>query len=265
VVVGAEWEPLTPDPVITFRPAFRRFLIAPYQPFRGGPLPQSLNSRGQVLRGQERDAARTRRDDSGSPQRLGSQHLRICLWVLGGAVRQEPCGAAMKDVNSRVPRQGSRWVWPRFDSARQPDGNCARIPEFAITRRMYLNGESEYSSTRAHAPDGHPDSALGFGPRTDNALDIAGRLDEVLNSRLKSAARSLKNGGRAQAQEAQGARDPQASGWTPLERAAHRERDRPPASPLERQASKSQQHSGSSAELRDLELSLESTSCAPFS
>ncbi|HEY5540167.1 MAG TPA: chromosome segregation protein SMC [Coriobacteriia bacterium] len=185
------------------------------------------------------------------------------LWVLGEQSAKSLRGQAMEDVIFA----GS--------SARQPvgvaevdlvlDNSDGTLPleftEVTITRRMYRNGESEYLINNAPArlmdiQDLLHDSGLG---RDTHSIISQGRLDEVLNSRpedrrslIEEAAGVLKHKKRKERALRK------LSGMD-----AHLERARDISSeierslrPLQRQASKAQEHAGLVAELRDLELAL---------
>jgi len=185
------------------------------------------------------------------------------LWVLGEQSAKQLRGQAMEDVIFA----GS--------SARQPvgvaevdlvlDNSDGTLPleftEVTVTRRMYRNGESEYLINNAPTrlmdiQDLLSDSGLG---RDTHSIISQGRLDEVLNSRpedrrslIEEAAGVLKHKKRKErALRKLSAMD------------AHLERARDISTeidrqlrPLERQASKAQQHAGLVGELRELDLTL---------
>jgi len=185
------------------------------------------------------------------------------LWVLGEQSAKQLRGQAMEDVIFA----GS--------SARQPvgvaevdlvlDNSDGTLPleftEVVISRRMYRNGESEYLINNAPArlmdiQDLLHDSGLG---RDTHSIISQGRLDEVLNSRPEDR--------RALIEEAAGVLKHKKRKERALRKLtamdAHLERARDIASeidrqlrPLERQASKAQQHAGLVGELRDLDLAL---------
>ena len=185
------------------------------------------------------------------------------LWVLGEQSAKQLRGSAMEDVIFA----GS--------SARQPvgvaevdlvlDNSDGTLPleftEVAISRRMYRNGESEYliNNTPARLMDVQDllhDSGLG---RDTHSIISQGRLDEVLNSRpedrralIEEAAGVLKHKKRKE----RALRKLTAMN-THLERARDivGEIDRQ-LRPLERQASKAQQHASLVAELRELDIAL---------
>jgi chromosome segregation protein len=185
------------------------------------------------------------------------------LWVLGEQSAKQLRGQAMEDVIFA----GS--------SARQPvgvaevdlvlDNSDGTLPleftEVTVTRRMYRNGESEYLINNAPTrlmdiQDLLSDSGLG---RDTHSIISQGRLDEVLNSRPEDR--------RALIEEAAGVLKHKKRKERALRKLtamdAHLERARDIATeidrqlrPLERQATKAQQHAGLVAELRELELTL---------
>ena len=185
------------------------------------------------------------------------------LWVLGEQSAKQLRGQAMEDVIFA----GS--------SARQPvgvaevdlvlDNSDGTLPleftEVTVTRRMYRNGESEYLINNAPTrlmdiQDLLSDSGLG---RDTHSIISQGRLDEVLNSRPEER--------RALIEEAAGVLKHKKRKERALRKLtamdAHLERARDIATeidrqlrPLERQASKAQQHAGLVAELRELDLTL---------
>ena len=185
------------------------------------------------------------------------------LWVLGEQSAKQLRGQAMEDVifagsSARQP-VGVAEVDLVLDNS---DGSLPlEFTEVTISRRMYRNGESEYLINNAPArlmdiQDLLHDSGLG---RDTHSIISQGRLDEVLNSRpedrrslIEEAAGVLKHKKRKErAIRKLSAMD------------AHLERARDIVSeidrqlrPLERQASKAQQHAGLVSELRELDLSL---------
>ena len=185
------------------------------------------------------------------------------LWVLGEQSAKSLRGQAMEDVIFA----GS--------SARQPvgvaevdlvlDNTDGTLPleftEVTITRRMFRNGESEYLINQSPArlmdiQDLLHDSGLG---RDTHSIISQGRLDEVLNSRpedrrslIEEAAGVLKHKKR---------KERALRKLTAMD--AHLERARDISSeierqlrPLQRQATKAQEHAGLVAELRELDVSL---------
>jgi chromosome segregation protein len=185
------------------------------------------------------------------------------LWVLGEQSAKQLRGQAMEDVifagSSARQAVGVAEVDLVLDNS---DGTLPlEFTEVTITRRMYRSGESEYLINNAPArlmdiQDLLHDSGLG---RDTHSIISQGRLDEVLNSRpedrrslIEEAAGVLKHKKRKERALRK------LSGMD-----AHLERARDIATeidrqlrPLQRQATKAQQHAGLVAELRDLELSL---------
>ncbi|NTW27898.1 MAG: chromosome segregation protein SMC [Coriobacteriia bacterium] len=185
------------------------------------------------------------------------------LWVLGEQSAKSLRGQAMEDVIFA----GS--------SARQPvgvaevdlvlDNSDGTLPlefsEVTITRRMFRNGDSEYLINQSPSrlmdiQDLLHDSGLG---RDTHSIISQGRLDEVLNSRpedrrglIDEAAGVLKHKKRKEralrklsAMDAYLARARDIS--SEIERQLR---------PLERQATRAQEHAALSAELREHELGM---------
>ncbi|NTU70354.1 MAG: chromosome segregation protein SMC [Coriobacteriia bacterium] len=185
------------------------------------------------------------------------------LWVLGEQSAKQLRGAAMEDVifagSSARQAVGVAEVDLVLDNS---DGTLPlEFTEVTISRRMYRNGESEYLINNAPArlmdvQDLLHDSGLG---RDTHSIISQGRLDEVLNSRPEER-RSL-------IEEAAGVLKHKKRKERALRKLstmdAHLARARDIAAeidrqlrPLERQASKAQQHVGLVAELRELDLAL---------
>jgi len=185
------------------------------------------------------------------------------LWVLGEQSAKTLRGQAMEDVifagsSARQP-VGVAEVDLVLDNA---DGTLPlEFAEVTISRRMYRNGESEYLINNAPArlmdiQDLLHDSGLG---RDTHSIISQGRLDEVLNSRpeerrslIEEAAGVLKHKKR---------KERALRKLTAMD--AHLERARDISAeidrqlrPLQRQATKAQEHAGLVAELRELELLL---------
>ncbi len=185
------------------------------------------------------------------------------LWVLGEQSAKTLRGQAMEDVifagSSARQAVGVAEVDLVLDNS---DGQLPlEFTEVTITRRMYRSGESEYLINNAPArlmdiQDLLHDSGLG---RDTHSIISQGRLDEVLNSRpedrrslIEEAAGVLKHKKR---------KERALRKLTHMD--AHLERARDIASeidrqlrPLQRQATKAQEHAGLITELRDIELTL---------
>ncbi|MEI7813849.1 MAG: chromosome segregation protein SMC [Coriobacteriia bacterium] len=185
------------------------------------------------------------------------------LWVLGEQSAKTLRGQAMEDVifagSSARQAVGVAEVDLVLDNS---DGQLPlEFTEVTITRRMYRSGESEYLINNAPArlmdiQDLLHDSGLG---RDTHSIISQGRLDEVLNSRPEER-RSL-------IEEAAGVLKHKKRKERALRKLshmdAHLERARDISSeidrqlrPLQRQATKAQEHTGLVAELRDVDLTL---------
>jgi chromosome segregation protein len=185
------------------------------------------------------------------------------LWVLGEQSAKTLRGQAMEDVifagSSARQAVGVAEVDLVLDNS---DGQLPlEFNEVTITRRMYRSGESEYLINGAPArlmdiQDLLHDSGLG---RDTHSIISQGRLDEVLNSRPEDR-RSL-------IEEAAGVLKHKKRKERALRKLshmdAHLERARDISSeidrqlrPLQRQATKAQEHAGLVAELRGIDLAL---------
>ncbi len=185
------------------------------------------------------------------------------LWVLGEQSAKTLRGQAMEDVifagSSARQAVGVAEVDLVLDNS---DGQLPlEFHEVTVTRRMYRNGESEYliNNTPTRLMDIQDllhDSGLG---RDTHSIISQGRLDEVLNSRAEER-RSL-------IEEAAGVLKHKKRKERALRKLtgmdAHLERARDIASeidrqlrPLQRQATKAQEHASLVADLRDIELAL---------
>ena len=185
------------------------------------------------------------------------------LWVLGEQSAKQLRGQAMEDVifagSSARQAVGVAEVDLVLDNS---DGTLPlEFNEVTITRRMFRNGESEYLINQAPArlmdiQDLLSDSGLG---RDTHSIISQGRLDEILASRPEDR--------RALIEEAAGVLKHKKRKERALRKLtamdAHLERARDIATeidrqlrPLQRQATKAQEHAGLVAELRDLDLTL---------
>ena len=185
------------------------------------------------------------------------------LWVLGEQSAKTLRGQAMEDVifagSSARQAVGVAEVDLVLDNS---DGALPlEFTEVTVTRRMYRNGESEYliNNTPTRLMDIQDllhDSGLG---RDTHSIISQGRLDEVLNSRAEER-RSL-------IEEAAGVLKHKKRKERALRKLtgmdAHLERARDISSeidrqlrPLQRQATKAQEHASLVTNLRDMELAL---------
>ena len=185
------------------------------------------------------------------------------LWVLGEQSAKTLRGQAMEDVI--FAGSSARQAVGVAEVDLVLDNSDSTLPlefnEVTITRRMYRSGESEYLINNAPArlmdiQDLLHDSGLG---RDTHSIISQGRLDEVLNSRpedrrslIEEAAGVLKHKKR---------KERALRKLTAMD--AHLERARDIAGeidrqlrPLQRQASKAQQHASLIGDLRELELAL---------
>ena len=185
------------------------------------------------------------------------------LWVLGEQSAKSLRGNSMEDVI--FAGSSARQAVGVAEVDLVLDNSCGTLPlefnEVTITRRMFRNGESEYlvNNSPCRLMDVHEllhDSGLG---RDTHSIISQGRLDEILNSRpedrrslIEEAAGVLKHKKRKErAIRKLLAMD------THLDRIRDitSEIDRQ-LKPLQRQATKAQQHAGLTTELRELEIAL---------
>jgi chromosome segregation protein len=185
------------------------------------------------------------------------------LWVLGEQSAKSLRGQAMEDVifagSSARQAVGVAEVDLVLDNS---DGTLPlEFTEVTVTRRMYRNGESEYLLNNAPTrlmdiQDLLHDSGLG---RDTHSIISQGKIDEVLNSRAEDR-RSL-------IEEAAGVLKHKKRKERALRKLAgmdaHLGRARDitveidrQLRPLQRQASKAQQHSELVGDLREIELQL---------
>lgn len=185
------------------------------------------------------------------------------LWVLGEQSAKQLRGQAMEDVifagSSARQAVGVAEVDLVLDNS---DGTLPlEFTEVTVTRRMYRSGESEYLINQSPArlmdvQDLLHDSGLG---RDTHSIISQGRLDEILNSRpedrrslIEEAAGVLKHKKR---------KERALRKLTGLETHLNRARDvvteiDRQLRPLQRQATRAQEHAAFVAELRDLDVTL---------